>query len=105
MEDSSVTSELGSFRIRLLCRVRIGKSRDCHAGVIDARDTWILVEREVKCHGRRYLCDQADIRDGWLVAVANDPARGMFGEPRLNRLPARAAPMLAPAKPLLVADL
>jgi MFS family permease len=35
----------------------------------------MVVEREAKCLGWRYLCDQADIRNGWPVAVAKDPAR------------------------------
>jgi hypothetical protein len=39
----------------LLCRVGIGKSRDSHAGVIDAHDTRIGVERKREGLGRRHL--------------------------------------------------
>ena len=68
-----------SFRIGLLCRVGIGESRDGHASVIDAHDTRVRLERKVEGFGRCYLCDQADIRDGRPVAVAEEPARRMFG--------------------------
>jgi hypothetical protein len=74
--------------------VGISKSRDGHAGVIDAHDTRITVQREVEGLGGSYLRDQADIRDRWPVAMAERAALGMFGEQRLNRLQANAKPML-----------
>src|SRR5690348_10263898 len=83
----------------------IGKSRDGYAVLIDAHDPRIRIEREVKGLGRRYLRHKANIRDGRPVAVAEVPARRMFGEQRLNRLQASAEPMLDPGKSLLVADL
>jgi hypothetical protein len=83
--------------------VGIGKSRDGHAILIDADHTRIRVERKVEGLGRRYLRDQADIRDGRPVAVAEDPARRMFGEQRLNRLQAGVEPMLDPGESLLIA--
>ena len=83
----------------------IGESRDGHAGVIDAHDTWIRVERKVESFGQRYLGDQADIRDTRPVAVAEDPARRMLREQRLDRLQAGVEPMLDPGEPLLIADL
>ena len=83
----------------------IGKSRDGHAGVIDAHDTRIRVQREAERHGRRHLGDEADVRDRGALAMAEPAARGMFGEQRLNRLQAGAKPMLDPGEPLVVADL
>src|SRR6266700_7295904 len=93
------------FRVRLLCWMGIGKSRDGHAGVIDPHDPRIRVEREAEGLGRRYLSDQADIRDARPVAMTEDPARGMFGQQRLNRPQTRVKPMLDPGKPLLICDL
>src|SRR5271165_6683903 len=93
------------FRVGLLCRVRIGKSRDGHAGVIDAHDPRIRIERGAEDLGRRYLRYQADVRDGWPVVMAERAALGMFGEQRLNRLQAGAKPMLYPGEPLVIADL
>src|SRR5690348_11788381 len=76
--------ELPLFRVGLLCRMGIGKSRDGHAIIIDADDPRIRVEWDAEGLGRRYLRDQADIGDGRPIAVAEDPARRMFGEQRLN---------------------
>ena len=83
----------------------IGKSRDGHAGIINAHDPRIRVEREVEGLGRRHLGDQAEIRDARAVAMAESAARGMFGEQRLDGLQAGAEPMLDPGEPLLIADL
>ena len=80
----------------MLCRVGIGKSRDGHAVVINSHDTRTRAERDVEALGRRYLRDRANIRDGRPVAVAEDPARRMFGWQRLNRLQAGIEPMLDP---------
>ena len=91
------------FRIWLLRRVGIGKSRDGHAGVIDAQNTRIGVEREVEGFGWRYLRDQADVGDGGTLPMAELAARGMLGKQRLNRLQAGAKPMLDPGEPLIIA--
>jgi hypothetical protein len=64
-----------------------------------------MVEREVEGLGRRYLRDQANIRNSRPVSVAEPAARGMFGEKRLNRLQAGAKPMLDLGEPLIIADL
>src|SRR5712671_725621 len=93
-EDAGVTPELLSFGVGLFCRMGIGKSRDGHAGVVDAHDLRIWVEREVEGLGRRHLGDQADIRDARAVAITEDPTRRMFGEQHLDRLQTRAEPML-----------
>jgi hypothetical protein len=76
---------------------------DGHAGVVDAHDPRIRVEWEVEGLGGSYLRDQADIRDGWPVAMAERAALGMFGEQRLNRLQAGAKPMLDRRVPALIA--
>src|SRR5205807_4517798 len=68
-------------------------------------DPRIRVEWDAEGVGRRYLRDQADIGEGRLIAVAEDPARRMFGEQRLNRLYAHSEPMLDPGESLFVADL
>ena len=80
----------------------IFKSRDGHACVIDVHDTRIRVEREVEGHGRRHLGDEADVRDGGTLVMAEPAARGMLGEQRLNRLQASAKPMLDPGEPLVL---
>jgi hypothetical protein len=85
------------FRIGLLCWVRIGESRDRHAGLIDAHDPRIAVERKVEGLGRRHLSHETDIRDGWPIAVTEPAARGMFGEQRLHGLKAGAEPALIDA--------
>jgi hypothetical protein len=70
------------FRIGLLRRVGIGKSRDGHAGIMDAHDPRIGVEREVEGLGRRYLGNQANIRDSRPVSMAEKfgagPASGVI---------------------------
>ena len=86
VELPKLNPDLPSFRIGLLCRVCIGESRDGHAGIIDAHDPRIGIERETENLGWRYLRDNANIRNGRPVAVAEDPAGRMFGEQRLNRL-------------------
>jgi hypothetical protein len=95
-EDAGVTHELLSFGVGLFCRMGIGKSRDGHAGVVDAHDLRIWVEREIEGLGRRHLGDQPDIRDARAVAMTEVPTRRMFGEQRLDRLQTRAEPMLDP---------
>jgi hypothetical protein len=92
------------FRVGLLRRMGIGKSRNGHACVIDAHDTRIGIEREVEGHGRCHLGDEADVRDGGTRAIAEPAARRMFGKRRLNRLQAGAKPMLDPGQPLVIAD-
>src|SRR5215472_9585911 len=80
----------------------IGKSGDGHAGVVDARDTWISVERTVERLGRRHLSHETDIRDSRPIAMAEPAARGMFSKQRLHRLEAGAEPVLDPGESLLV---
>jgi hypothetical protein len=72
-EDAGVTPELLSFGVGLFCRMGIGKSRDGHAGVVDAHDIRIWVEREVEGLGRCHLGDQTDIRDARAVAMTEVP--------------------------------
>src|SRR5215831_9318362 len=83
----------------------IRKSRDGHAGVIDAHDPWISIEHTVECLGGRHLRDEADIRDARAVAMAEPAAFGMLGEQRFDRLQTRAEPMLDPGESMFVADL
>jgi hypothetical protein len=84
--------------------VGIDKSRDGHACVIDSHDARIGSKWEVEGFGWRYLRDQADVRYGGTLAVAELAARGMLDKQRLNRLQAGAKPMLDPGEPLVVAD-
>ena len=72
-KDAGVTPELLSFGVGLFCRMGIGKSRDGHAGVVDAHDLRIWVEREVEGLGRRHLGDKANIRDARPVAMTEVP--------------------------------
>jgi hypothetical protein len=58
-----------------------------------------VTEWEVEGLGRHYLRDQADIRNSRPLAVAEDPARRMFGEQPLNPLQPCAEPMLDPGEP------
>ena len=91
--------------VRLLCRVRIGKRRDGHAGLINAHHPRIGIKRAVEGFGGRYLGDEANVRDRRPLAMTEPAARGVFGKQCLHRLEAGAKPMLNPGKPLVVADL
>src|SRR5215467_15034052 len=85
--------------------MRIGKSRDGHAAIIDAHDPRIGLERTVERLGRRHLCHETDVRDGRPIAMAEPATRGMFSEQGLYSLEASAEPVLDPGEPLLLADL
>ena len=61
--------------------------------------------REVEGHGRRHLGDEADVRDGRTLTMAEPAARGMLSKQRLDRLQTSAQPMLDPGEPLVIADL
>ena len=104
-ESRQCNSSIPLFRVRLLCRMGIRKSRDGHAGVIDAHDAWIWIEHTVECLGGRHLRDEADIRDARAVGMAEPAAFGMLGEQRFDRLQTRTEPMLDPGKSLFLADL
>src|SRR6516225_2347664 len=93
------------FGVGLLRRVGIGKSRDRHAGLVDAHDPRVCIEQAVEGLRRRHLGDEADISDGRPLTVAESATLSMVGKQRLDRLQPGAEPMLNPGEPLLVADL
>jgi len=69
----------------------------------DVHQRCCVGEREVKGLGRRYLRDQADVRDGGTLAMAEPTARGMLGKQRLD--PGRPQPGSAPDAVRLQIDL
>jgi hypothetical protein len=86
-----LSSRRSLFGVGLLRRVGIGKSWDGHASLIDAHNPRIGVEHNVEGLGWRYLRDEADIRDGRPVAMAERAARGMFRKQCLDGLEAAAS--------------
>ena len=89
---SPATSRTPLFRVGLFCWVRIGESRDGHAGVVGVHDPRIEIDHTVEGLGRRHLCDEADVRDGRPTAMAEPATRGMFSEQGLYSLEASAEP-------------
>jgi hypothetical protein len=73
------------FRIGLLCGVRIGESRNRHAGVVDAHDPRIGLELTAEGLGQCHLGDEANVRHSRPIAMAEPAACGMFGEQHLHR--------------------
>src|SRR5258708_31805679 len=82
--------------IRLLARMRFGKGRYAHAGLVNAHHALVGLERAFEQLRRRHLRDQADIGDRRAVAVAELAGGVFFDEQLLHRLEARPQPMLDP---------
>src|SRR5258708_3543232 len=84
--------------IRLLARMRFGKGRYAHAGLVNAHHALVGLERAFEQLRRRHLRDEADVRDRRAVAMAELAGRVLLREQLLHRLEAHAEPMLDPRR-------